>query len=71
MDVCCVAHDTCYSNQYGKEMCDNTFCNCLSVATEHNLCAIDAAGFCAAARLFGQMVYDMAGGVVNTSPVVN
>ncbi|CAI2352024.1 unnamed protein product [Caenorhabditis sp. 36 PRJEB53466] len=71
LNACCESHDSCYNQQLTKDSCDNTFCTCLSVATETNLCAIDAAGLCAAARLFGQSVYDTAGGLEAVSPTIN
>lgn len=71
MNVCCEAHDSCYNTQVGKDYCDNAFCDCLSLATEKNLCAVDAAGFCAAARLFGHTAYDTLGGLEPVSPTIN
>ncbi|KAF1757342.1 hypothetical protein GCK72_013797 [Caenorhabditis remanei] len=71
MNVCCETHDSCYNTQVGKDFCDNTFCECLSKATENNLCSVDAAGFCAAVRLFGQTAYDTLGGLEPVSPTIN
>ncbi|CCD62006.1 uncharacterized protein CELE_B0478.3 [Caenorhabditis elegans] len=71
MNVCCETHDNCYNTQIGKDFCDNEFCLCLSTATEKNLCAVDAAGFCAAVRLFGETAYNTLGGLEPVSPTIN
>uniref|UniRef100_A0A915PML0 Uncharacterized protein n=1 Tax=Setaria digitata TaxID=48799 RepID=A0A915PML0_9BILA len=63
INQCCINHDYCYDKQFGKELCDDTFCNCLNTATINNpVCnKRDARSFCELVRAFGETAYMQAG----------
>ncbi|KAM3720850.1 Phospholipase A2-like protein [Dirofilaria immitis] len=76
INQCCIAHDTCYDEQHGRKFCDDTFCNCLNVATRFSrICSKrDGPSFCEIVRSFGEHAYFEAGkekAIKNTSPKVH
>ncbi|CEF71239.1 Phospholipase A2 domain-containing protein [Strongyloides ratti] len=62
INKCCLQHDRCYDRQDLKKSCDDTFCECLAVASKgNNLCkTLGTSHMCNVVRLFGQTAYDQA-----------
>lgn len=61
---CCFAHDNCYDQQAGRHECDETFCNCLLIATtgKSEICEREnAPQFCTLVKEFGEGAYENAG----------
>uniref|UniRef100_A0A915DXM9 Phospholipase A2 n=1 Tax=Ditylenchus dipsaci TaxID=166011 RepID=A0A915DXM9_9BILA len=61
INACCVAHDACYMAKFGREKCDNVFCNCITAASASNeKCRlIHGPSFCNLVRTFGELAYTM------------
>ncbi|VDK79473.1 unnamed protein product [Litomosoides sigmodontis] len=63
INQCCITHDECYDEQRGREFCDDTFCECLNVATQSSpVCnRREGRSFCEIVRHFGELAYIKAG----------
>lgn len=59
-DICCKIHDVCYDSRLSQEVCDDSFCHCLtSLESEGVYCDLFTRyGLCAATRLFGFLCYE-------------
>ena len=66
---CCISHDKCYDDQRGRKFCDDTFCNCLDIATiTSEICnKEDSPTFCELVREFGEEPYNLSAKAIQTT----
>ncbi|CAD5205395.1 unnamed protein product [Bursaphelenchus okinawaensis] len=66
-NLCCYAHDNCYTNQWGREYCDKIFCHCLNVIPG-NECTSKRGTYCWAVKTFGRIPYLRSGNGISPKP---